>query len=570
MPRDIFPSGGSYTNLTFITNLVIKPLSYTSVEINTDTYNWSVEPTSYNIYVQKKILSGSAWINDPSYPEVVLTKTVDPFVIDNLIMGATYDFTVNPYFNSSMGYGVQQLNYTMPTDGLSIQTFSSTPKDFKVAKSYMALSVTEQDYKLKRYAIASREFPAIVVPTTKTVSKTNGDEYNIGYFSYGTSLVLDNTIENPNQMGGLGFFINNLGQTGYYILIESTSSSAAADKKSVRIVKFVGNKVKPLKEIGTRTESTVEGIYGGRIYNIDVKVKIENRVVNIDAYINGYKVSYQDSTTRATGKVALPETSILAPTNKVAVLCGRGEVAFDYVYGNELKDYQYADSTFDLNLYQGQFGNDLINTSFGDLSYIGNYTQDEISSGNKKLTALDEFGTVVREILKVDVKYDTRPSYPIKWSTGINKYASIIGQKVSNFGAQAYMLNNTSTTIPVSNGLEASLYIYGNTLGSSGELEYKTDGLNDYTTAEPVIFQSLWLQNEADVKNLASWIKNNVINKGKLVDMSIFGNPLISVGDIVGIKYSYQGLSGTENFIVTNVKHSYSQGLETQITCRTL
>ena len=570
MPRDIFPSGGSYTNLTFITNLVIKPLSYTSVEINTDTYNWSVEPTSYNIYVQKKILSGSAWINDPLYPEVVLTKTVDPFVIDNLIMGATYDFTVNPYFNSSMGYGVQQLNYTMPTDGLSIQTFSSTPKDFKVAKSYMALSVTEQDYKLKRYAIASREFPAIVVPTTKTVSKTNGDEYNIGYFSYGTSLVLDNTIENPNQMGGLGFFINNLGQTGYYILIESTSSSAAADKKSVRIVKFVGNKVKPLKEIGTRTESTVEGIYGGRIYNIDVKVKIENRVVNIDAYINGYKVSYQDSTTRATGKVALPETSIIAPTNKVAVLCGRGEVAFDYVYGNELKDYQYADSTFDLNLYQGQFGNDLINTSFGDLSYIGNYTQDEISSGNKKLTALDEFGTVVREILKVDVKYDTRPSYPIKWSTGINKYASIIGQKVSNFGAQAYMLNNTSTTIPVSNGLEASLYIYGNTLGSSGELEYKTDGLNDYTTAEPVIFQSLWLQNEADVKNLASWIKNNVINKGKLVDMSIFGNPLISVGDIVGIKYSYQGLSGTENFIVTNVKHSYSQGLETQITCRTL
>ena len=570
MPRDIFPSGGSYTNLTFITNLVIKPLSYTSVEINTDTYNWSVEPTSYNIYVQKKILSGSAWIDDPSYPEVVLTKTVDPFVIDNLIMGATYDFTVNPYFNSSMGYGVQQLNYTMPTDGLSIQTFSSTPKDFKVAKSYMALSVTEQDYKLKRYAIASREFPAIVVPTTKTVSKTNGDEYNIGYFSYGTSLVLDNTIENPNQMGGLGFFINNLGQTGYYILIESTSSSAAADKKSVRIVKFVGNKVKPLKEIGTRTESTVEGIYGGRIYNIDVKVKIENRVVNIDAYINGYKISYQDSTTRATGKVALPETSILAPTNKVAVLCGRGEVAFDYVYGNELKDYQYADSTFDLNLYQGQFGNDLINTSFGDLSYIGNYTQDEISSGNKKLTALDEFGTVVREILKVDVKYDTRPSYPIKWSTGINKYASIIGQKVSNFGAQAYMLNNTSTTIPVSNGLEASLYIYGNTLGSSGELEYKTDGLNDYTTAEPVIFQSLWLQNEADVKSLASWIKNNVINKGKLVDMSIFGNPLISVGDIVGIKYSYQGLSGTENFIVTNVKHSCSQGLETQITCRTL
>ena len=485
-------------------------------------------------------------------------------------MGATYDFQVVPYLNSNMGYGIQQKNYTMPTDGISIQTFSSTPKDFKVAKSYMALSVTEQDYLAKRYAIASREFPAIVVPTTKTVSQANGNEYNVGYFSYGTSLILDNTVENPNQMGGLGFFINSLGQTGYYILIESTSSAAAADKKSVRIVKFVGNKVKPLKEIGTRTESTVEGIYGGRIYNIDVKVKIENKVVNIDAYINGYKVSYQDSTVKTANKVALLETSILAPTNKVAVICGRGEVAFDYVYGNELKDYQYADSTFDLNFYKGQFGNDLINTSFGDLSYMGNYTQDEISSGNKKLTALDEFGTVVREILKVDVKYDSRPSYPIKWSTGINNYASIIGQKISNFGAQAYILNNTSTSVPVSNGLEASLYIYGNTLGSSGELEYKTDGLNDYTTVEPIIFQSTWLQTEADVKSLASWIKTHVVNKGKVINMSIFGNPLISVGDMVGVKYSYHGLAGTENFIVTNVKHLYSQGLETQITCRTL
>ena len=563
--RDIFPIGGSYTELTFITNLVIKPLSDTSVEINVDAYNWSITPTSYNIYIQKKIFALGSWINDPLSSEVIVSKTVDPFVINNLIAGATYDFQVVPYSNSNMGYGVQQLNYTMPKTGGSMQTVSS-----KFAKSYIALSVTEQQYLAKKYSIAHREFPAIVVPSIKTVSKTNGNEYNVGYFSYGTSLVLDNMADNPKQMGGLGFFVDNLGQTGYYIIIESTSSSQALDKKSVRIVKFIGNKVKPLKEIGTRTESMVDGIYGGRIYNIDVKVKIQNRVVNIDAYVNGYKISYQDSTVRKSGAVALPETSILPPTNRVAILCGRGEVAFDYVYGNELKDYQYADAAFNLNFYQGQFGNDLINTSFGDLSYMANYSEDEISSGNKKLTALDEFGTVVREILKVDIKYDSRPSYPIKWGTGINKYANIIGQKVSNFGAQAFILNNTSTTIPVSNGLEASLYLYGNTLGSSGDLEYKTDGLNDYTTVEPIIFQSTWLQNEADVKSLANWIKSNVVNKGKLVTMSIFGNPLISVGDIVSIKYTYYGLAGTESFIVTNVTHSYSEGLETEITCRTL
>jgi hypothetical protein len=52
--------------------------------------------------------------------------------------------------------------------------------------------------------------------------------------------------------------------------------------------------------------------------------------------------------------------------------------------------------------------------------------------------------------------------------------------------------------------------------------------------------------------------------------MQIFGNPLISVGDIVSITNTYQGLSGLENFIVTEVKHSFSEGLETSITCRTL
>jgi hypothetical protein len=52
--------------------------------------------------------------------------------------------------------------------------------------------------------------------------------------------------------------------------------------------------------------------------------------------------------------------------------------------------------------------------------------------------------------------------------------------------------------------------------------------------------------------------------------MSIFGNPLISIGDIVSIKYTYQGLAGTENFIVVSVKHNYSDGLQTDIVCRAL
>jgi hypothetical protein len=52
--------------------------------------------------------------------------------------------------------------------------------------------------------------------------------------------------------------------------------------------------------------------------------------------------------------------------------------------------------------------------------------------------------------------------------------------------------------------------------------------------------------------------------------MEVFGNPLISVGDIVTVKYTYQGFAGIEKLIVTSVSHRYSNGLETSITCRTL
>lgn len=563
MPRDsgVFDGGSSTTSaLTFEKILVVKAISLTSVEIKIDKTGFTDTPTSYSV----KIFSSTGTLLN------TLSFNTDPFTVPNLQSGSTYTFSVTAYKNSNQGNTVSE-TYTMPTDLSNIGTLSSTPISFQATKSYLTLSATEADFKNKKYSVAYREFPAVTVPVATEVSTINGNVYPASYFSFGTSILMDNTLDNTSQMGGFGFFVNNLAQVGYYIIVESTSSAASSDKKSVRIVKFNGNNVVSLKEVGTRTESTIEGIYGGRIYNIDIKVKLENKSVYIDAYINGYQISYVDTTTKVAGKnKSFDLTQILAPTNKVAVLCGRGKVSFDYAYARSITKYQYNDSKTNLNFYQGQFSNDLINTSFGDLAYTGNYDDDEIDDVNKQGIALDEFGTVVREIYKNKVKFDSRPGYPIKWSTGLNKYASIVGQKVSNFGSDIYVLNNTSTTIPLANGTESSLSLYGNTLGSSGELLYKTESNNTFNTKEPVIFQSNWLQNESDVKSLANWIKSNIVNKGKVVNMSIFGNPLISIGDIVSIKYTYQGLAGTENFIVVSVKHNYSDGLQTDIVCRAL
>ena len=112
--------------------------------------------------------------------------------------------------------------------------------------------------------------------------------------------------------------------------------------------------------------------------------------------------------------------------------------------------------------------------------------------------------------------------------------------------------------------------IIGTTIGFSGDIEYQTSPAASYSATEPVIFQTSWLQNQGDVESLANWIKSRIVNKAKIVTIDVFGNPLISVGDIITINYPYQGFTSDQKIIVVRVSQSFEEGLQTQIVGRTL
>ena len=109
-----------------------------------------------------------------------------------------------------------------------------------------------------------------------------------------------------------------------------------------------------------------------------------------------------------------------------------------------------------------------------------------------------------------------------------------------------------------------------NTIDDSGEIEYSTSNPSPYSQVQPITFESRWLQNENDVKSLAEWIQDKVINKSKIISMEIFGNPLISTGDIITVNYQYQGLTSSTKIIVIKVKQRFEGGLSTEITGRTI
>lgn len=536
---------------------------YTTLS-NTSQVAWLTSQSDVSKY---RALSKPGYA-DPNLPETAFFKPTGKYRVKTRGALGTTPALHAATANTRLSEWSQYRNDGSGKSG-SITSLALDPTKTNKYKSYLTLSNTSTA--AKNYNVAFRPFSAITIPSSTNVTVT-GDSgpvtvksYSESYFSFGTTLFIQSDIgstngQYPKQGGGLGFFVNSTGSDGYFVLLETLSSAASTGQKTIRIVRIKNGIIRTLADSQKTDQKTLSAVFGNQSHVIDVKVKLLAKKIFIDVYVNGFKISAVDEAIAANG-------GLIAPTTNVGLICHLPSTTaiYDYAYGLDITKAKFDSGL--ANIYQGQFSNDLIETAFGDIIYNANTAQDGIPVTK---TAIDEFGTVVREILKVTTKFDSRPAYPIKWTTGMNKFAKILGSKVSNFGGEAYVLNNTSSTIPLSDAGFSNFYIYGNTLGQSGQLEYSTDETADYADKEPVIFESIWIQSLSDAKALADFIKQKVVNRGKIVEMSVFGNPIISVGDLITIKYPYNGFAGTEKLIVTSVSQSYSQGLETTISCRTL
>lgn len=528
----------------------------------------TVTAPAYVVTAQRVSETGST-IGSP----IVVDATALPVSVTGLTAEGIYNFKIQAKNGSQLGNSQTIYNYKLAGASLGGTVVSKgiDPKELSTAKSYFEIAYSGG--KKNEFAVAYKAFDSLIVDNTTSAADSTGHpwtpfiEYSPTYMVFGTSMFMNNNQNEPNQSGGLGFFINDEGKSGYYVLVESTASSGANGRKSVRLVKSTPTGLKVLKDTQVDKKNILDGIYGGNTYNIDVKVKASGATINILVYINGFKIIAADTNFWDSEE---PKTinAILKPTQNVGVMSIKGKVAFDYVYAASIDEARYLSTDVDTNLYLGQFSNDLLDTAYGNLMYNSNNASDAIDQYKGK-KVVEEFGSVVREIAHIKQRFES-PSFPIGWTSGENKAVNILGTKLSSFGAEAFVLNNSSTTVPLSDEGANMLMVFGNSIGDSGTLVYKTDEEDDFSNKEPVIFESKWLQTEPDVKSLADWIKSVVINKSKIVSFSTFGNPLISVGDIVSVKYAYQGITDSVKFIVTEVSHSFNGGLETSITCRTL
>lgn len=569
-------------------------------------------PASVGSYGYELQLKGSAWTGVFISPTI--TQSTSEFVkfnISSLTPGSTYLIRVRAYSgaNRTGTFGLTAYTeFTVPKtvaagsvvetfgrkalmeEGINIGTGTVTGITNTGTSSVgdnKSEPVSPQIIdELTKKVGAQQALSAIVTPkpvekTTKSLFKlsntsTNPDDYSIAYkaypnlltgktyYAFGTSLFFKSNSTNPNQSGGMAFFVDNAGETGYFIQVSTSAAAATNNEKEFKILKIKNRNMTKLEDSQTIATKSLGGIYGGKTYKIDVRVKVNTTSVQIYCYINGLRIDALDSNPVGSVSTTNPTTK-LSETNKVAMICQSGTVYFDYMYGLYMTQKQFEQEEL-FNIYDGQYSDATISILHGNKILQNNAISNTFTNG-----FIEEFGAVARELRLIKTKYgDNRPAFPLYASTGINSFAKILGQKLTSFSAEVYVLNNAGTYIPLDDSEYYSFYILGKYVSPSGILEYVDTAASDYTNKEPIVFESKWIQKQSDVINLGNWIKSTWSTKQRIVKMEVFGNPILSIGDIITVTYPYNNLDTNTKFVITNISHRFEEGLTTTITARTL
>lgn len=524
---------------------------------------------------------GSATSRTFNDPDFIIATNTTTYTINGLTPGQTYSLRIRAWSGANQtgtygDYYYDKLIAPQPASTINVKsTTSSTqvPLDtesiaYKLSQQQAAgtstvptgTSVAISGFRDVQTSLFSITNTSIDKNKYSVAVKNTGISTAYSYYSFGTSLFFESLKENVSGSGGLGFFTSNNGLTGYYIMIQTSSNLSDTADKEIKIVKVINGKKIVLNDNQGGSSTQLTGILGGQIYKLDVNVLTTATSRTIEVYINNFKITATDK--NATSPKSDLER-VLPITDGIAMCSASGRVSFDYIYATPLTEQQYKEGIVQ-SVYEGKYGIKTLNFLYGDKIL----SSKSISSN--QLPFLEEFGTVARELKKIKIKYESRPGIPLYTSTGINKYVNILGQRLTSYGAEIYVINNSGTFVPLDDSELYSFSVVGNYIVVSGQHEYVSNTLSENTIPEPAIFESSWIQSEADAKNLTTWIQDQWSKKQQVIDMEVFSNPLISVGDIISVNYPSNGFDGTQKFVVTKVGNSFGEGLSTTITARSI
>ena len=207
-----------------------------------------------------------------------------------------------------------------------------------------------------------------------------------------------------------------------------------------------------------------------------------------------------------------------------------------------------------------------------------------LGSQNNKKVYFEDFATMAREIKKFDVKFDspTFTSSMIDFSS-VNSDYLVKNYYPNAFGAKFWVYNTSNSTITIGEDSLTPLFISGIKLdyvadGEIGLKQYIEDleDNNEYDILQNKLYQnkqmygdvsvnvaSEYIATERQAKAMMQWIVRNASQERKELSISAFCNPLLELGDKVGVFYSDAGYSisdiGNKTYVVAEINREVNE-----------
>ncbi len=415
--------------------------------------------------------------------------------------------------------------------------------------------------------------------------------------------------------GGLAIMVNPETNVGYYFEIAALTENniqsyedsdnvynvlfykikAGEDAEKAVPIRLYGGLAKIIVDSGTFAgQARIVGEENPTVYDLAVEYQDIGSTRRFYLYINNKLVTIVDD-----------ESPLPKYNNMGLFVRGSSKVMFENLYALAANYSQNTSSTLDTPV-NSAFGDKEIDLNEAFRKYsLSSMIQSVYLSGTspseppKYNIYFEEFGTIMREAAYLNVRYDK--AYPALYAKIANTFNLIKGYVTTGFlagsyGAEFLIFNATDTAINLDETTGNYLRIQGITFtqSSTNQLtvdEYfsKNSDFSDpkYSANQIIVSPNKFKEQYQDIKNsrttygkkefsldspyiqtrddaneLMGWLVNKIMKPRTSVGVSVFGLPIIQLGDIVSIDYKEENvdivLSKDRRFVVYNIEYSNS------------
>ena len=331
-------------------------------------------------------------------------------------------------------------------------------------------------------------------------------------------------------------------------------------KVNVSTTTFIGSIANESKDIKDGVSAT--------IFDLDLQCKVVNKKIDpvtkkVTSFALEFSAYWQG---KRVLKVIDANNVRLPRTNRIGIFVrDDSQAIYDYVYA-------YSNAS---NKVESAFEDSV---GYKEMSVGKAVKIAALGSQSNKKVYFEDFATMVREIKKFDVKFDgpTFNSAIIDFSS-VNSDYLVKNYYQNAFGAKFWVYNTSNSLVAIGEDSSTPLFISGIKLEyiADGDISLKQyiedlEDNNEYDILQDRLYQnkqmygdvsvniaSEYIATERQAKKLMQWIVKNSSQERKELNISAFCNPLLELGDKVGVFYSDAGYSikdiGNKTYVIAEI-----------------